>query len=159
MNLKIYCGVLNIFIRVNIYYNLFVANNKKCCKPWRSYYFQILNQSFVPTPVAYQVSKLGRIPSRFDENNSNFLNLFERLHLQNFCGTRPERRVEVFRRYKKKEMLISYNDDDNPDEPELTMNSNDHYQQEQLDNNSAPIIMNIFDFFKSDFEQVKENES
>ncbi|CAF4649033.1 unnamed protein product [Rotaria socialis] len=55
-------------------------------------------------------------------------------------------------------MLISYNDDDNPDEPELTMNSNDHYQQEQLDNNSAPIIMNIFDFFKSDFEQVKENE-
>ncbi|CAF4544395.1 unnamed protein product, partial [Rotaria socialis] len=55
-------------------------------------------------------------------------------------------------------MLISYNDDDDPDKTELTMNSNDHYQQEQVDNNSAPIIMNIFDFFKSDFEQVKENE-
>ncbi|CAM2724331.1 unnamed protein product [Rotaria socialis] len=59
------------------------CNKKKCSKPWRSYYFQILNQRFVPAPVAYQVSKLGRVPSRFDENNSNFLNLFERLHLQN----------------------------------------------------------------------------
>ncbi|CAF3421142.1 unnamed protein product [Rotaria socialis] len=171
------------------------CNKKKCSKPWRSYYFQILNQRFVPAPVAYQVSKLGRVPSRFDENNSNFLNLFERLHLQNcfkhklmlnflpfdryclslqqniqpplcaICGSYFSSIASIKRhkilhsnRCKKKEMLISYNDDDDPDKTELTMNSNDHYQQEQVDNNSAPIIMNIFDFFKSDFEQVKENE-
>ncbi|CAF4855542.1 unnamed protein product, partial [Rotaria socialis] len=174
------------------------CNNTKCCKPWRSYYFQILNQRFIPAPVAYQVSKLGRIPSRFDANNSNFLNLFERLHLQKFfkeklmmdflpfdryclslqqdiqrrlcaiCGlyfssiaSMKRHKVLHSNRYKKKEMLINYNDDDDNDagEPELAMNSNDHYQQEQVDNNSAPIIMNIFDFFKSDFEQVKENEN
>ncbi|CAF1219869.1 unnamed protein product [Rotaria magnacalcarata] len=174
------------------------CNNTKCCKPWRSYYFQILNQRFIPAPVAYQVSKLGRIPSRFDANNSNFFNLFERLHLQKFfkeklmmdflpfdryclslqqdiqrrlcaiCGlyfssiaSMKRHKVLHSNRYKKKEMLINYNDDDDNDagEPELAMNSNDHYQQEQVDNNSAPIIMNIFDFFKSDFEQVKKNES
>ncbi|CAF4527992.1 unnamed protein product [Rotaria sp. Silwood2] len=48
------------------------CNNNKCCKPWRSYYFQIINQRFIPSPLAFHMSKLGPIPLPFDQKHSKF---------------------------------------------------------------------------------------
>ncbi|CAF3189066.1 unnamed protein product [Rotaria sp. Silwood2] len=48
------------------------CNNSKCCKPWRSYYFQIINQHFIPSPLAFHTSKLGPIPLPFDQKHSKF---------------------------------------------------------------------------------------
>ncbi|CAF4429663.1 unnamed protein product, partial [Adineta steineri] len=60
------------------------CTDNKCCTPWRSYYFQFVQDRFIPAPIAYNMSKFGPTPASFDEKHSKYFTLFERIQLQKF---------------------------------------------------------------------------
>ncbi|CAF1030320.1 unnamed protein product [Rotaria magnacalcarata] len=63
------------------------CNDLKCCSKWRTNYFKIISEGYIPAPFSFKVSPSGISVAELNNKDGRFVDLFQRLQFDSLLPT------------------------------------------------------------------------